>query len=349
MRDERQTVNYQRSLPELEQHAIKWWPKELEETVAAASVVPVLLATQEQFLCILKLSGGKPERMFDVLAATDMSANLFLKHLAVLADFGGELMQRFGREFAEVFREQGDEKPAMRYVFNGEQQVYEFRALPVKGLGNAKLKLDGVAIMQNEPMTPLYRDMIMLLAHGATSEVGHLAALSRCEIGSLLGDETAIDHYVREKYLHVSRITTGAGANKLGQIAQTWVFDALRARLPDTIHITRNGTIQLAGYDKADGMPFDVVLESGGNKIGLEVSFQVTTNSVIERKSGQAKDRQTLMHQNGHAIAYVIDGAGNFQRSSAVGTVCQFSDCTVAYSESEMDVLAAFIREKFDA
>ena len=93
----------------------------------------------------------------------------------------------------------------------------------------------------------------------------------------------------------------------------------------------------------------EVVFEHGGVKVGLEVSFQVTTNSVIERKAALAKDRQSLMHQHGHHIAYVVDGAGNFQRASAVGTLCKFSDCTVAYSESEMDVLAAFIVEKLDA
>ncbi len=73
----------------------------------------------------------------------------------------------------------------------------------------------------------------------------------------------------------------------------------------------------------------------------------MTTNSVIERKAGQAESRQAAMHQDGYWIAYVVDGAGNFQRSSAVSTICRFSDCTVAYSADEISVLAAFIREKF--
>jgi hypothetical protein len=50
------------------------------------------------------------------------------------------------------------------------------------------------------------------------------------------------------------------------------------------------------------------------------------------------------MHQNGHYIAYVLDGAGNFQRVSAISNICRFSDCTVAYSEDEITVLAEFIR-----
>jgi len=124
------------------------------------------------------------------------------------------------------------------------------------------------------------------------------------------------------------------------------VADTLESMLPENYKVSRNGKIILKGYEKTDGMPFDVVIEHNGKKVGVEVSFQVTTNNVIERKSGQADARQQLMHNNGHWIAYVLDGAGNFQRSSAVGTICQFSDCTVAYSGDEIGVLADFVREK---
>ncbi len=50
------------------------------------------------------------------------------------------------------------------------------------------------------------------------------------------------------------------------------------------------------GLDEYLKMPFDVVVEKGNKKIGIEVSFQVTTNSTIERKAGQAADRMNLMH-----------------------------------------------------
>lgn len=343
-------MKYTRTIAELEEHAVKWWPKELEETVATASVIPALLATQEQFICILKLSGAKPDQIFDVLSASGMSANLFLKHLVVLADYGGELIKRIGREFSTTFKmDSHSNKIVLRYIFKGGEHTYEFQALPIKGLGNPKLKLDGVAIAKPQPMSPLFRDMAMILIHGATSDVAHLASLEKCEIGALLGDEIAIDRYVKERYLQVSRITTGASANHLGQIAQTWVLKTLRELIPHHVLIHRNGTIKLNGHDRSAGMPFDIVFEYGTNKVGLEVSFQVTTNSVIERKAALAKERQLLMHSHGYHIAYVVDGAGNFQRSSAVGTLCKFSDCTVAYSASEMAVLAEFIIEKLNA
>ena len=342
-------MNYNRKFADLEEKAVKWWPKDLEETVAAESVIPKLLATQEQFINILKLSGKNPHQVFDVLMASEMPANLFLKHLVILADYGGELMKRLGREFKDVFAvDPATKRRAMQYIFRNRKETYAFEALPVSGLGNPKLEIDGVAIVKPVGLSPLHRDMIMILMHGATADVAHLAALEKCEIGMLLGDADAIDKYVREKYIHVSRITTGASANGLGQIAQTYVFETLRRLLKKEYKTTRNGSIILSNYNKGGGMPFDIVVEKDGKKVGVEFTFQVTTNSVIERKAGQAESRRNLMHEDGYWIAYVIDGAGNFQRSSAVSTICNFSDCTVAYSEAEIAVLAKFIQEKLN-
>jgi hypothetical protein len=223
---------------------------------------------------------------------------------------------------------------------------YDFQRLPIKGLGNTKLKIDGAAIVKEIALDGLYQDMAMILMYGSASDVAHLAGLEKCEIGVLLGDEVAITKYVRERYIMVSRITTGASANSLGQVAQDYVMEILLHHLPKSFSITRNGKIVLSHYNKDGGMPFDIVVTKGKNKVGVEVTFQVTTNSVIERKAGQADSRQTAMHQDGYSIAYVIDGAGNFQRTSAVSTICRFSDCTVAYSADEIAVLAEFIKER---
>ena len=81
----------------------------------------------------------------------------------------------------------------------------------------------------------------------------------------------------------------------------------------------------------------DIVAKSPKRKYcGIEVSFQVTTNSTIERKAGQAKARYHLLHKHQHFIAYVIDGAGNFDRQSALKTICQYSDCTVTMKNNEL-------------
>jgi len=79
----------------------------------------------------------------------------------------------------------------------------------------------------------------------------------------------------------------------------------------------------------------------------VEVSFQVTTNSTIERKAGQAKGRYEQIEKAGHRIAYVIDGAGNFQRETAMRTMLSHSHCSVAFSRDELNVLCNFLRDFF--
>jgi hypothetical protein len=92
---------------------------------------------------------------------------------------------------------------------------------------------------------------------------------------------------------------------------------------------------------------FDLVVSKGKKYVAIEVGFQVTTNSVIERKSGQAQSRFIQAEKAGHKIAYVLDGAGNFQRETALRNICAYSHCTVAFSKKELEVLCQFLREQF--
>lgn len=342
-------MKFKKTLTDLEKVAIKWWPKALEHEVAKGSVIPKLLETQEQFISVLKLSGKAPEQIFAIIEASHLPANLFLKHLVVLADYGGELIKRLGKEFGQVFPV--DPKLKVRrlhFPFAGKKCHYTFKALPVVGLSNAKLKIDGDAIVTPSVLDDLAKDMIMLLLFGGSSASSDMAALERCDLGGLLGRPDEIDRYVRQKYIQVSRITTGASANSLGQIAQIHVANYLRSRLDNSYQVQSNGRVKLKSYDSETGMPFDVVVTRGNKVVGIEVSFQVTSNSVIERKASLAEDRLAQMGRAGYFVAYVLDGAGNFSRTAALTTLCQSSDCTVAYSEAELDTLVDFIQGRLD-
>jgi hypothetical protein len=337
-------VKYNRKIEELESKAIFWWPDRLHVANAKISVIPKLLETQDDFLRIISLSKDNPYHLFDVLGASKFPANLFLKHLCVLADYGGEPIQRLGRSFSDIFKESNGNH-SISFVWEATHNIYKFRTLPLRGLGNKKLFLDGDGLTQSKPLSDIYKDMIVLLMFGSTSTVSEFAGLSACEIGTLLGKAYLLEKYVKQRYIHVSRISGGATANSLGQLAQKEIVQFLTKSLDESFQIVNNGTIHLDGYDKDGGMPFDIVVERGNKKAGIEISFQVTTNSTIERKAGQAAARLDLMHANGYRIAYVIDGAGNFQRKTAVSTICQNSDCTVAYSEQEFKRLSSWLEE----
>lgn len=338
---------YKRDIDEIESCASKWWPDDLIEQNANISVVPTLLSTQDKFLHILALSNKDPEQVFDVIQAAKFPINLFTKHLCVLADFGGEPLQRLSGSFNDIFEPDPEGVRKLRYTWNGCNHNYSFKALPLP-ISNSKLKIDGKRLYKKQfEITPFYRDVNMLLIHGAASQACGHAALSKCEIGSIMGNENALESYVKQRYITVSRITGGATANTMGQLAQLYVVRRLRIHLNDSYSVVSNGKIDLVGYDKGS-MPFDIVVTSKNKTFGIEISFQVTTNSTIERKSGQAADRAKLMHDNGHLIGYIIDGAGNFQRRSAVSEICKHSDCTVAYSDPEIKLLANWILENED-
>lgn len=337
-------MNYKRTIQELESKATLWWSTQLNEANANISIIPKLLETQDDFLRIISLSKGNPFKVFDLLEASEFPANLFLKHLSVLADYGGEPIQRLGRSFDDIFKN-NDGKYFINFIWEVTNFEYEFNILPVRGLGNKKLFIDGEGLTKSQPLSDIYRDMIVILMFGSTSTVSQEAGLSKCEIGTLLGKADILEKFVKQRYINVSRITGGATANSLGQLAQKEVVSYLKNSLPKEYKVVSNGYIELGGYNKNSGMPFDIVIERKNQYIGIEISFQVTTNSTIERKAGQASDRFNLMHSDSYKIAYVLDGAGNFQRQSALSTICKYSDCSVAYSDEEFEILSNWIKE----
>ena len=91
---------------------------------------------------------------------------------------------------------------------------------------------------------------------------------------------------------------------------------------------------------------FDIVVVSPNNKqFGVEVSFQVTTNSVIERKARDSAAVFSRVKSQSHHICYVIDGAGNINvRKNAVEIICGNSHCTVALTEDEIKHLSDYMK-----
>ncbi|MBM3264845.1 MAG: hypothetical protein FJY97_15655 [candidate division Zixibacteria bacterium] len=86
---------YARTLAELKEKAVCFWPPELRRKEAAVSILPLLLNTQDKFISVLSLSDAQPDawkKRVDVSA--EMKGNLFLKHLMVLSDIGGEALSK---------------------------------------------------------------------------------------------------------------------------------------------------------------------------------------------------------------------------------------------------------------
>jgi hypothetical protein len=261
----------------------------------------------------------------------------------ILSDISGEQLQRFKTELPNVFK-----YAKMMYVWHAKRYEYAFKTFGINAAWtNKKLSVDGKGLGLAVELNNTMEDIIMLLMHGGTSINDGLPQIisEKCIIGNLLGNKAELVKFVRQRYIFVSRITGGATANKMGYLAQDYVKEQLQSILPqwDFSKKTIRGISQTGGRTN---MPFDMVAESPkGRQCAIEVSFQFTTNSTIERKAGQAQARQNLLRKNGHYIAYVIDGAGNFERQSALSTICQFSNCTVTFRDSEISRLAGFLKQ----
>ena len=345
-------ARYERTIDELEVHACKWWPPELREAEQQLSLLPVLLETQDRFISILKLADSQnPTQLFEIIEAAQFPYPLFLKHLIVLTDFGGEPLQRVNKDFGVIFG--GD---TFDYTVNDIHRTYHFLSLPVRGtLNNKKMKIDNTRDLQSLEVSPnLYKDLIMLLLFGAAADVPRVrSVLFKCGLYSYLDDNDALEYFIRQNYLRVSRIIGGSTATNLGNIAQKYVETFLKENLGEDYRVQNNGTIpNVTQNDGVTLTTFDVVVDriSDTNRhkkyVAIEITFQETTNSTIERKGGQARSRFEAITSSRNYIAYIIDGAGNFARRAAISVICENSHCTVAYTQEELGVLLEFIREK---
>lgn len=335
---------YNKTPEELESSACKWWPENLIKIQENASVLPKLLSTQDQFISILVLaSQSDPSNIFKIMTSSSFSYNLFLKHLMVLTDFGSEPLQRINRDFSSYFP-----NATFEYIINGDEKTYCFKGLPVKGtLTNAKMKTDAKGLQEKKSESFFYRDLIMLLLFGANAKDDSLASIfSKCTVGNLLGQQDQLKNYIKQRYLFVSRIIGGSQANDLGHAAQVYAESYLKKSLGNSYSVKSDGHIPNISQNDRTLTTFDLVVGRNNKYVGVEISFQVTTNSTIERKAGQAKARYEMVNKSGNYIAYIIDGAGNFQRVSALQTICAYSHCTVAYTDREFDNLIKFIKEK---
>ncbi|MGD0541572.1 MAG: hypothetical protein ABSB33_08645 [Tepidisphaeraceae bacterium] len=332
-----------RTIDDLEAHAETFWPTALAKREHKASIIPKLIESQEKFIGILYVADASPVAWKDVLRATEgMPANLFLKHLMVLSDVGGETLQRYRTNIRRFF-------PAGKMTFRWKdaQHVYKFQSIDTnKTWTNGVLQVGGAGLAKPASLSPAIEDVAMLLMHGGTSVDRGIpdAIPEKCIIGTLTGHKRELDSFVRQRYILVSRITRGATANTMGQLCQAYVKERLQNALRDW-DFSRHTIPGISHNAGRTDMSFDIVAKSPAKTCcAVEVSFQVTTNSTIERKAGQAEARQRLVHKAGHKIAYVIDGAGNFQRRSQLSTVCEHSDCTVTFRDDELDRLVEFLR-----
>lgn len=341
-------AKYKRTYIELAEKAVLHWPEDILQEAGDISILPLLLKTRDSFLSLLKIADKSPDAWLEILKHnTDLTGPLFIKHLMVMCDLGGEALNKYP-PLSDYFPD-----GVMRYYWQEQDWEYHFQAIHKKcTLTNSALKVDGKRLISGEgELSPKLIDVAYLLLFGSTSVGDTLPDEFKdsCVIGSLLGQTDALDDYSKERYICVSSQLRGAKANSLGHFAEDYVVKKLTAYLPEGWNIYTDISLPNVSHSiEGQGTNFDVVVKSlDGKYAGIEISFQVTTNSTIERKAREADSLLKNVHAAGHKICYVIDGAGNIKiRKNATSLICNNSDCTIAMSEPEIQHLAQFLIEE---
>ena len=289
----------------------------------------------------MRVSRGSPELFLTHIKTTGFPANLFLKHLCVISDFGGEPIQRISKEFKNIFEQQNGIF-LMRYSFANKRFVYRFKVLPSK-LNNKVLHIDGESLTEDFPLNDLLYDTCMLLMHGGSSTGFRSGNLERCVLGSMLGNNSNLQNYIRTRYLYVSRISGGQKANAQGQLLQNDVFKLLKTSLPGESSVSMNKKV-FFNLSKSKGSVFDIFCLKR-KKVGIEISFQETTNSTIEQKANKAAALYSDAKKAGIKVIYLIDGAGNFQRTSAIKKLIKNCDAVFTFKDKDLNRLCSYVKK----
>jgi hypothetical protein len=339
-------VVYKRNLKQLTQHASLHWTEELNVAASKETLLFDLLTTQDAFISILKVASKNPFSWLKILEETEtLTLPLFTKHLMMLCDLGGETLNKI-LPISEYFP-----KESIEFEWNNSIVEHSFLKInQVKSLTNDSLKVTKKTI-NSPPKVELLVDLCMILLYGSQSINSLLPSeyATKAIIGKLLGNSEAIDSFFKENYIKVSTQIRGAQSNALGHFAQNFVFQELVNNLPDDWAVKLEGSLTGVQHieEGTDETNFDITVNSpAGVQFGVEVSFQVTTNSTIERKARDSSAIMERVNKLGHFICYVLDGAGNINvRKKAIETICSHSNCTVALSKTEIQVLSSFMTE----
>lgn len=81
----------------------------------------------------------------------------------------------------------------------------------------------------------------------------------------------------------------------------------------------------------------------------IEVSFQETTNSTMERKSKQAANGlYRSIQENNHQLIYLIDGAGYFRRPKVIDTILNNSHQVASLSTEGQEKILEYLKKYFE-
>ena len=225
----------------------------------------------------------------------------------------------------------------------------------LKSLGRTfTQKLDNKAIQKVDENDDVLKDLLFILCHGSKiEEFKKYDTFGRCKLGEFAGNESKLKDFLSKQYINVSRQTTGKTSVDLGSIAQRHVRNKIETYFSNNNRVSFEPGNRIPGFSVEDpevDTQFDIVLRVQKTRqattfVAIEVAFQETTNSVIERKARQALARFREIENRNYYILYVIDGGGWFARKNSIKKILDNSHLSVSISDNDIVKLCKYVED----
>jgi len=304
--------------------------------------IKLLRETREQFQDILAKANRENLIANMLNPSAPLTPAVALKHAMIASDVGAELLDR-AKDFIIFYKitrltvaRPGE--PLIRYA--------------LKALGNFKGRLSNKEIAKAN--LDLLSDLGMLVFFGSQlNEFKNFPSFKRCLLGKLCGNSDALTKYFAGLYVEVSRQIMGKQTAKSGEAPQDLVRRHLERRFSRSKKVRLRPDRRIPNFPGGKERQFDLVVEITTPKgetvyTAVEVAFQETTNSVIERKAREAVTVFRHLKAEGNFLCYVVDGAGYFARLKALADITENSHRRFTFKKSELDALCDFLQEIAD-
>ncbi|MGE8052887.1 hypothetical protein ACQKOD_02785 [Bacillus mycoides] len=268
---------------------------------------------------------------------TRVPKSLILKSLMILLDVSAEILDRVALYCRH-------NNISMLTTSTVPYALKKFGPDFNKGLSN-----DNIYKLANAD-DDFFEDVLTLMLYAYDSqEFNQFITFSKFKLATLVGNPTALTTFYLNRTIENSSQIKQMKAVVFGNSLQTniknQILDALRTY----------GVHEAPANRYIDGKQFDLVLRKPDENLTpeqwkwaiIEVAFQETTNSVIERKASQAKLIYKTLEDTNHKLIYLIDGAGFVKRNKVTSTIYENTHFTTTANPDHFNELLDFLIQYF--
>lgn len=261
------------------------------------------------------------------LVEMEIPTEILLKNLMIILDTSAETLDRI----------------AMYLNYKGiDHLTIDNQVIKMKKFGkDKKISLSNKNIANAD--NALKHDIISILSFGYSSvEIGRFSSIKFCKLSKFANNPDLLDQHLRYLPLNSSSQIKQLRAVNFGQQLEKLVLKKIAS-------VQEKLGFELSLDRRYFGQQFDLVLEKSDKFVVIEIAFQETTNSTLERKGKQAKNGlYESINAKGNKLIYIVDGAGYFKRIRALENLIEYSHFITNVSDEGLEDLIIFLEDYFE-